>query len=68
MNIIQRMENGYQVNIENEKVNTVNGICSEERKLILNKINKFVSYKNTTGNDIVNYISQIADGIKLITA
>ena len=63
--MIERMATGYENNIENVKAPL---ISREERKVILNKINKVVSYKNTTGNDIVEYVSHIADAIKLMNA
>jgi hypothetical protein len=66
--VIKRMENGFVNNIENEKKNVESGITKEERKLILNKINKVVSYKNTTGEDIINYVDQISTGLKMLAA
>ena len=63
--MIERMAIGYDNNIENVKEPV---ISREERKVILNKIAKVVSYKNTTGEDIVNYVSHLAEGIKLISA
>ena len=64
--VIDRIENAYVNNIENaDKVDT-SVISPEERKVIISQINKVRNRKYTTGTDLVNYISYLADSLKLL--
>tara|TARA_A100001011_G_scaffold100019_1_gene105385 strand:- start:269 stop:505 length:237 start_codon:yes stop_codon:yes gene_type:complete len=64
--VIDRMEVAFVNNIENVDVLDTSVISPEERKVIINQINKVRNRKYTTGTDLVNYISHLADSLKLL--
>ena len=64
--VIDRMEVAFVNNIENVDVLDTSVISPEERKVIINQINKVRNRKYTTGTDLVNYISYLADSLKLL--
>ena len=58
--VMNRMEAAFEV-ISNPVEVDVNAITKEERKLILTRINQIANRKNTTTQDVLNYIDQIAN-------
>ena len=58
--VMNRMEAAFEV-ISNPVEVDVNAISKEERKLILTRINQIANRKNTTTQDVLNYIDQIAN-------
>ena len=61
--VLNRMNNAV------DKMNTpvevnVNAISKEERKLILTRISQIANRNNTTTQDVLNYIDQIAGVMK----
>ena len=48
--------------MSNNNVNVVKTVVVSpgERRMILDKIGKVCNYKNTTGNDVVEYVDNIA--------
>lgn len=61
--VINRMEAAFEV-INNPVEVDVNAITKEERKLILTRINQIANRKNTTTQDVLNYVDQIAGIMK----
>ena len=57
---IDRMSNAVDAMNTPVEVN-VNAISKEERKLILTRINQIANRNNTTTQDVLNYIDQIAN-------
>ena len=49
----------------NNHIQKVN-VSREERRFILDKIGKYCAYKNTTGEDVVKFVDQIANGLKMM--
>ena len=64
--VITRMETGYVNNIENVDSLGESNISPEERKVIINQINKVRNRKFTTGKDLVNYISHLANQLVIL--
>ena len=56
---IERMSNAVDAMNTPVEVN-VNAISKEERKLILTRISQIANRNNTTTQDVLNYIDQIA--------
>ncbi len=61
--VMNRMEAAFEL-ISNPVEVDVNAITKEERKLILTRINQIANRKNTTTQDVLNYIDQIANIMK----
>ncbi len=57
---IERMSNAVDAMNTPVEVN-VNAISKEERKLILTRISQIANRNNTTTQDVLNYIDQIAN-------
>ncbi len=64
--VITRMETGYVNNIENVDSLSESNISPEERKVIISQINKVRNRKYTTGQDLVNYISHLANQLVIL--
>ena len=64
--VIDRMEVAFVNNIENVDVLDTSVISPEERKVIINQINKVRNRKYTTGQDLVNYISHLANQLVIL--
>ena len=64
--VITRMETGYVNNIENVDSLGESNISPEERKVIISQINKVRNRKYTTGQDLVNYISHLANQLVIL--
>ncbi len=60
---IERMSNAVD-NMNAPVVVDTNAISKEERKLILTRITQIANRNNTTTQDVLNYIDQIAGVMK----
>ena len=61
--VLNRMNNAVD-NMNTPVEVNVNAISKEERKLILTRISQIANRNNTTTQDVLNYIDQIANVMK----